>query len=311
MQEIFKRIGMVSLSDASVLIQGETGTGKEVAARAIHEASARRDGPFVPVHVAAIPDTLLESELFGFEKGAFTGASAPRPGRLLRADGGTLFLDEVKEIPKGLQVKLLRVLEERTVEGLGAGERKPLDVRVIAASQGDLAKEVEAGRFREDLYFRLNVFPIRMPPLRERRDDIPRLAAHFLEAFRGGDAGIAPETLESLLAHDWPGNVRELRNAVEHAAVLARGRTLEPEHLPQNVRREADASERALPLVREAVRRAAADAEGAVYEAVLDLFEKPLLAEAMRLTGGNQVKAASLLGIHRTTLRKKLEKHGL
>jgi len=311
MQEVFKRIGMVSLSDASVLIQGETGTGKEVAARAIHEASGRSGGPFVPVHLAAIPETLLESELFGFEKGAFTGALQARPGRLLRADGGTLFLDEVREVPRALQVKLLRVLEERKVEGLGSAEEKELDVRVIAASQGDLEAEVKAGRFREDLYFRLNVFGISMPQLRERREDIPLLASHFLEAFRPTEAGMTQEALDMLSAHEWPGNVRELRNAVEHAVVLARGRPLQPEHFPANVRGGEDPSERALLLVREAVRRALQDGGGAVFEEVMAVFEKPLLAELLRHTGSNQVKASELLGIHRTTLRKKIEKYGL
>ncbi|MHC5036392.1 MAG: sigma-54-dependent transcriptional regulator [Planctomycetota bacterium] len=311
MQEVFKQIGMVSLSEASVLILGETGTGKDVAARAIHAASARGKGPFVPVHVAAIPETLLESELFGFERGAFTGATETRPGRLMRADGGTLFLDEVREIPPAVQVKLLRVLEERQMEGLGSAGPQALNIRLITATNTDLAEEVEAGRFREDLYFRLNVFTLRMPALRERREDIPLLAAHFLELCHGEQAGVSREALDLLLAYDWPGNVRELKNAVEHAAVLARGRPLAPEHFPESLRGGVDPGVRAETEVKDAVTRAIAEGKGNLFEEVLTLFEKPLLEEIMRITGGNQVKAAEMLGIHRTTLRKKLARFGL
>ncbi|MHC4601001.1 MAG: sigma-54-dependent transcriptional regulator [Planctomycetota bacterium] len=311
MQEVFKRIGMVSLSDASVLILGETGTGKDLAARAIHLSSPRKAGSFVPVHCAAIPETLLESELFGFEMGAFTGASRSSPGRMMRADGGTLFLDEVREIPSAIQVKLLRVLEEKTVEGLGASAPRPLDVRIIAATNTDLGAEVEAGRFREDLYFRLNVFTLRMPPLRERRDDIPLLVDHFLEAAGSGRPPISREAIDFLTALHWPGNVRELRNAVEHAAVLARGRPILPEDFPGELRGGGREEGEAAGMVAGAVAKALAEGKTGLHEAVLAQFEKPLLREIMRITGGNQVKAAELLGIHRTTLRRKLAHYGL
>ncbi len=311
MQEVFKRIGMASLSDASVLILGETGTGKDLAARAIHASSSRAGGPFVPVHCAAIPETLLESELFGFEKGAFTGASESRPGRLLRAEGGTVFLDEVKEIPLPVQAKLLRVLEERQVEGLGSPGPKPLNARIIAATNTDLSAEVEAGRFREDLYFRLNVFPIHLPPLRERREDIPLLVSHFARSLDGEGPAVSKEALERLRAHAWPGNVRELRNAVEHARVVARGRTILPDHLPSGLGEPGERGTEAGAVVREAVARLLAEGEAPLHDGVTALFEKPLLEEVMRITGGNQVKASELLGIHRTTLRRKLERYGL
>jgi DNA-binding NtrC family response regulator len=311
MQEVFKQIGMASLSDAAVLVLGDTGTGKELAARAIHAASPRSAGPFVPVHCAAIPETLLESELFGFEKGAFTGAVEGKPGRLARADGGTLFLDEVSEIPAGIQVKLLRVLEERQVESLGGGKAKPLNARIVSASNADLAALVESGRFRKDLYFRLNVFTIRLPPLRERKEDIPLLAARFLDLAHAARQEVSKEALQALAAHDWPGNVRELRNAIEHALVLSRGRPLLPEHFPAGVGGSGAPESRADPIVREAVARAAAEGEGKLYDRVLPLFEKPLIAEVLRMTGGNQVRAAALLGIHRTTLRKKIAEYGL
>jgi two-component system NtrC family response regulator len=244
MQDVGKRIGILARSDASVLILGESGTGKEHVARAIHERSARRAAPFVPVACAALPEQLLEAELFGSAKGAFTGAVRDRAGKIEAAKGGTLFLDEIGEISLAGQVKLLRFLEERVVERLGEESRRPIDLRVIAATNANLEERARDGRFREDLYYRLNVVTVDLPPLRDRREDIPLLVEHFLA--RSGGAGLLPEALERLVAASWPGNVRELRNAVEHAIALARGAPVAPDHLPETVR----PGRRAAPLNR-------------------------------------------------------------
>ncbi len=313
MQEVFKRVAAVAASDASVLLTGETGTGKEAVARAIHAASPRAARPFVPVNCGAIPETILESELYGHEKGAFTGADARKAGRVETAAGGTLFLDEVAEIPPSTQVKLLRFLEERVIERVGGTERIPVDVRLVAASNVDLGERLRAGRFREDLFYRLNVVAISLPPLRDRMDDLPLLVAHFLEAAGAGAAAVSEQALAALRRHSWPGNVRELRNSIEHAVVLARGRMIGPEHLPDSVLRGGPARSRG-----EAIGRLVADEFEArkggsppPYEAILDLVEEPLVRRALAATGGNQLRAAELLGIHRTTLRKKMERYGL
>lgn len=309
MQEVYKRIGAVAGTPVSVLLSGESGTGKELAARAVHAHSDRAAGPFVAVNCAALPETLLHSELFGHEKGAFTGAVAQRAGRFEAAHGGTLFLDEIAEMPLALQGVLLRVLETRSFERLGGTQTVKVDVRLVAASNVDLAARVAEGRFREDLFYRLHVVSIRLPPLRERLEDLPLLVAHFLEQ-SGSRKHPSQEFMAALARHTWPGNVRELRNAVSHAAVLATGDTLLPEHLPARAPLPPGPAGTPNPEAWLDPILAQAPPEG-IYEAVLDAVEKPLLARIMAQTGGNQVQAARRLGIHRTTLRAKLERHGL
>jgi DNA-binding NtrC family response regulator len=315
MQEVFKKVGALALSDVPVLVTGESGTGKEMVARAIHRASRRAAGPFEPLDCASLPETLFESELFGHERGAFTGAVARRVGRLERAEGGTLFLDEVAEIPPTAQAKLLRFLESRTFERLGGSGPATVDARVIAATHRDLAERIRLGLFREDLFYRLDVVTIRIPPLRERPDDVPLLVAHFLAQGRGGPTGgISREALDRLMAHPWPGNVRELRNAVEHARVLARGEPILPENLPPTVRGGTTPAGEDDALIRAVVRRfvaEAGDAEGDLHGSLSARFEKPLLEEVLARTSGNQVKAAKILGIHRTTLRERMERYGI
>lgn len=315
MQEVYKKIGALASSEATVLITGESGTGKELVARAIHDYSSRADGPFVAVNCASLPETLLESELYGHVKGAFTGAFRDRRGRAEVADGGTLFLDEIGEIPPSIQAKLLRFLEQKSFERVGSTEPLTVNVRILAASNRDLKQRIGEGRFREDLYYRLNVISLHLPPLRERRSDIPALVRHFLARRSGRPSSeITPEALKALLAYDWPGNVRELENALEHALVIARDGPLLPEHWPASVTTasvprpgglEEAIGHRAAELLRQG-----ADA-GGLYERLIAEMEKPLLAAVLKQVGGNQVRAAKILGIHRTTLRKKIEEYGL
>ena len=309
MQEVFKQIATVAMADAPVLIQGDSGTGKELVAHTIHDASSRAAGPFEPIDCGALPETLLESELFGHEKGAFTGAQARKHGRVEAAQGGTLFLDEVGELTPASQVKLLRFLAEHEISRLGGGERIHVDARVICATHRDLRVEVEEGRFREDLYYRLAVTGIRLPPLRERREDIPLLVAHFLEKEFHYRGEMSSEAMETLAAYSWPGNVRELRNAVEAGTVTARGRDILREHLPETVRTPGNARARALEGA--VVRLADEAPEGEKYEAVHDAAERAAVAHVLSLVNGNQVQAARKLGIHRTTLRKLIDKYGL
>ena len=297
MQQLFRLIGDVAPSEASVLVRGETGTGKELVARALHYASGRAQGPFVMVNCAALSEGLLESELFGHVQGAFTGAVAERRGRFEEASGGTIFLDEIGDVTPAVQVKLLRVLQERTVERVGDNRSLPVDVRVVSATHRDLEALVAAGRFREDLYYRIKVVSLTLPPLRERREDIPLLAEHFLRRLRGGAApvaGLAPEALRLLLDHPWPGNVRELENSLEHAHVLSRGRTIRPEHLPPEVAAGAGGAARGLT--------------GAPPHSPA---ERDLLAAALARTGWNRTRAARQLGIDRSTLWRKIREYGL
>jgi DNA-binding NtrC family response regulator len=281
-------------SSATVLVLGESGTGKELIARYIHSKSGRASGPFVPVNCAAIPETILEAELFGHERGAFTGAVAKREGRFAKARGGTLFLDEIGELSPGVQVKILRVLQEGEYEPVG-GSTVKADVRVVAATNRDLGSEVEAGRFREDLYYRLNVISITAPPLRARREDIALLVDHFLGVYCAKNARsrlvVAPEVMSKLLDHTWPGNVRELQNVIERAAVLCRSDTLRLEDLP------------------EAIAQASAPAASALTFSIgtpLDEVEHRLIRETLAYTQGDKSMAAQLLGISTRTIYRKL-----
>ncbi len=319
MQEVYKKIGRIAGTDVTVLIRGESGTGKEVVARAIHHYSRRAGKPFVAVSCAAIPATLLESALFGHERGAFTDAHQRRPGRFELAQEGTIYLDEVGDLGPELQPKLLRVLQEREFERVGGGEPLRADVRVVAATNRDLDALIRDGRFREDLYYRLNVVALTLPPLRERPEDIPFLVDHFLAKYGGelGERGVAAEALDRLVGYTWPGNVRELENVIQHAMVMASGGVILPEHLPiAPGARTLPVAEGALErLVEEKLTecvRGLGERESAnLYDLVLALVERPLLQAVLRETGGNQLRAAALLGINRNTLRKKLRALGL
>jgi two-component system nitrogen regulation response regulator GlnG len=317
MQTVFKRIALVAPRDACVLITGESGTGKELVARAIHRHSPRRDRPFLPVHVAALNPNLVESELFGHVKGAFTGAAQARPGLLALADGGTVFLDELADIPLPVQVKLLRVLEHNEVLPVGSNQPEPLQIRIIAATHQDLARRVAEGHFRHDLYFRLNVFQVHLPALRERPEDIPALAAHFLRRFEPSALPLAPASLRFLQSLPWLGNVRELRNALEHAAIVARGGQLLPEHFPTLAVAPAASTpaEQLAAAVRvwlaERMKPAGGEAPADLYADLLRGIEPALFDEVMRRVQGNRWVAAKWLGLNRATVRKKLGLYGL
>ena len=298
MQEVLSLVRRVAGSDATILIQGESGTGKELIARAIHYASPRAGAPLVSVNCAALPETLLESEPFGHEKGAFTGAVAARKGRFELADGGSLFLDEIGDLPLHLQVKLLRVLQEREFERVGSSRPVAVNVRLLAATHRDLEALVRAGRFRDDLYYRINVVSIALPPLRERREDIPLLLDHFVEKFsrRNGKriGGLTREAREALLRYDYPGNVRELENLVERAVILTRDEVIGLEDLPLGVKeREGETSgETSLTVLVEGL-------------------ERRMIREALARADGVQTQAAEILGISERVLRYKLKKYGL
>ena len=298
MHTVLDLVERVAPTDATLLIQGESGTGKEVIAKAVHHASARAARPFVAVNCGAVPETLLESELFGYMRGAFTGAAVSKLGLFEEADGGTLFLDEIAEMPAALQVKLLRALQSGEVRRLGATQSTTIDVRVIAATHGDLSALLAQGSFREDLFYRLNVIQVVLPPLRDRREDIPALAEHFL-ARSGGKLGrelrLAPETVERLLRYAWPGNVRELENAIERAAILARGDIVEPTDLPPHV----SAGLQLGPSPQLPRQTTLAEAERVHILQTLERF------------GRNHSSAAEALGIGRTTLWRKLKEYGI
>jgi len=319
MQEVYKTIGRIAGTDVTVLLGGESGTGKEVVARAIHHYSRRAGKPFVAVSCAAIPGTLLESELFGHERGAFTDAHQRRLGKFELAHGGTVYLDEVGDLGPELQPKLLRALQEREFERVGGDEPIRVDVRVVAATNKDLETLIRDGRFREDLYYRLNVVSLMLPPLRERREDIPFLVDHFLakHAESLGERRLAAGTLQRLVAYGWPGNVRELENVIQHAMVMATGGVVLPEHLPiAAAPPPAPAREGTLEALieeklDECVRGLGSRESANLYDLVLALVERPLLRAVLRETGGNQLRAAALLGINRNTLRKKLRALGL
>jgi two-component system, NtrC family, response regulator AtoC len=309
LQEVFRVMAKVVRVDVTVLIAGESGTGKELVARAIHRRGARAQGPFVAVNCSAIPQTLVESEFFGHEKGAFTDARESRPGRFEQADGGTLFLDEVGDLALEAQAKLLRVLQERQVLRLGSRATRPVDVRVIAATNKDLTREVRAGHFREDLYWRLNVVPIRLPALRERREDLPLLIDHFVDRFNRelglAVRSIAPEARRLLCDYDWPGNVRELENTVCRAMILCEGDTLTIADLPGRVRGETEGPDTApgSDLVRLTLSEAVTQAT--------ERLEKMMVLSRLAEHRGNRTATAESLGVSRKTLFNKMRQYGL
>jgi two-component system nitrogen regulation response regulator GlnG len=317
MQEIYKTVGRVANTDATVLIQGESGTGKELIAKVIHYHSARWSGPFIAINCSAIPRELLESELFGHEKGAFTGATEQRPGKFELAQGGTVLLDEIADMPLELQAKLLRVLQEREVTRLGGREVVKVDCRILAATNQSLERAVKQQRFREDLFFRLNVVPMHVPPLRERRGDIPELINFFLAKINremGTTIGaLSHEARDLLIRHNWPGNVRELENTLVRAAVLAAGPTLMPRDLALATQEPTPAMYGDMSL-EEIVRlklkeyfRQTGDVEPSdLYALIIERIERPLIELTLERTGGNQLQAAAILGINRNTLRKKI-----
>ncbi len=320
MQEIYRVIARLAATDLTVLIAGESGTGKELVARALHDFGKRRDGPFVPVNMAAIPRELIESELFGHEKGAFTGAAARRAGRFEQAEGGTLFLDEIGDMPIEAQTRLLRVLQQGEFIPVGADRPVRANVRIVAASHRDLARMVSQGLFREDLFFRLNVVPLRLPALRERAEDVPALVQHFLgKAHEEGlpIKTIDPDAMRRLKEHAWPGNVRELENLVRRLAVL-RSEDIIGESVIEaelSAGREPRPAQPAAETLGEAVERSveryfAAHPNGlpptGVYARLLEEFERPLILRTLQATRGNQVRAADILGLNRNTLRKKM-----
>lgn len=301
MQQIFKMVGKVANSDANVLILGESGVGKEVIADAIQRYSNRKDKPFIKVNCGALPESLLESELFGHEAGAFTGAGKQRKGRFELAAGGTIFLDEIDSIPQALQVKLLRVIQHKSFERVGGEETITINTRIIAATNKNLEEEVKAGRFREDLYYRLNIIFIKVPPLREKPEDIPALVDHFLEKYRTtGKHFVSEDVMRILMEQKWPGNIRELENVIQHAIVMSHGDVITPEHLPQRMRNHVQATE-------------SPDFElGAnSLKFLTSKYEKKLIQKALQKTGGNKTKAAELLQVNRRQLFTKIKQYRL
>jgi DNA-binding NtrC family response regulator len=296
-KSILADVSRIAQSDSTVLIRGESGTGKELVAYAIHYASPRANGPFLAVNCASLPETLLESELFGHEKGAFTGATTRRLGRFELADKGTIFLDEIGDLSPAIQVKLLRVLESRNIQRLGSGKDIPVDIRILAATNRDLESRMEKGEFREDLFYRLNVIPLTIAPLRDRRDDILPLTEHFIEKYSNKNnkpiQGITAEAKDLLLNHSWPGNVRELENLIERAIVLAPDDVIDLKDIDPFITRRSQS------------------AEGGFDNLNLEHIEKLAIVEALKRTDGSLVKAAEMLGIHRNSIRLKIKKYGI
>jgi transcriptional regulator with GAF, ATPase, and Fis domain len=296
MRNLFTQITKVAPTDSTVLICGESGTGKELIAHSIYEHSARKGKPFITINCVAIPEGLLESELFGHEKGAFTGAVAQKKGKFELADGGTIFLDEIGDMPLATQAKLLRVLQEKEFERVGGSASIRVDVRFIAATNKDLPRLIREGLFREDLYFRLNVFSVSLPPLRDRREDIPLLAGFFL-AKQPRKVALSPGVLQILIGYSWPGNIRELRNVLEQAAVLADKDVIEPHHLPEALRRRSPAAV-----------LAENDNNNIGLNERLMILEKEMILDALRAARGVQVKAAGILGINQRSLWHRIKK---
>jgi two-component system nitrogen regulation response regulator GlnG len=317
MQEVFKDIGRVASQDVTVLILGECGTGKELVARALYCYSKRSSGPFLAINCAAIPEPLLESELFGHERGAFTGADRKRIGKFEQCDGGTLFLDEIGDMSPPAQAKILRVLQDQQFERVGGSEQIRTNVRMIAATNRDLGRMMADGQFRSDLYYRLNVYALRLPPLRERLEDVPILAEHFVRRFNrelGREVrSIAPESLELLQRYPWPGNVRELQSVLQQSLLRVTGTVLLPEFLPAAIRGDAGAPLHSHPPLEASLARIVQERLRAgstqLHAEVIDLTEKHLLSEVLRHVEGNQSQAAHILGISRSTLRIKMAVH--
>ncbi|BBD09069.1 sigma-54-dependent transcriptional regulator [Desulfovibrio ferrophilus] len=322
MQEVYKAIGRVAPTDATVMIRGESGTGKELVSRAVYQHSLRAEQPFLVINCVAIPETLLESELFGYEKGAFTGASSRRVGKIEQAHRGTILLDEIGDMPVSIQAKILRLLQEKKIERLGSGHPVPVDVRIIAATNRDLEAAVADGRFREDLYYRLKVVTLHLPPLRERVEDIPLLTDYFLARFaRDMDSenpGLTTDGLARLTSHSWPGNVRELSNALKNALIFSRGAPLNRDDVDRALESRESALRRAAPptikgdplqnWVHQAMN---AQGNDNLFDTLMDEIGTRIIAEALTRTGGNRTQAAKLLGISRPTLIARIEKYGL
>jgi two-component system nitrogen regulation response regulator GlnG len=316
MQEVYKAIGRVAPTEATVLIRGESGTGKELVARAIYQHSLRVNKPFLVINCVAIPETLLESELFGYEKGAFTGAVNRRMGRIEQAHGGTIFLDEIGDMPFSIQAKILRLLQEKSIERLGGREPIPVDVRILAATNRDLEAGLAEGKFREDLYYRLKVVTIQLPPLRERLQDIPRLTEYFLDRFARemdiDNPGMTDEAKRVLKGYHWPGNVRELANTIQKALIFSRGYPLRPEDISQVISGEAVSKEESHKsgALRQWARKALLGEGGEEkFESLIDQIASLLISEALDITNGNRSRAAKLLGLSRPTLQSKIEKY--
>jgi two-component system response regulator AtoC len=303
MRHVFDLVGKVADHKTTVLIMGESGTGKDLIARAIHHNGNRAAGPMVSINCGGIPESLLESELFGYKRGAFTDAVKDKPGRFDEADGGTLFLDEIGELPASLQVKLLRVLQEGEISPLGGVGSKKIDVRVIAATSKDLVKEVEAGKFREDLFYRINVMTISLPPLRERRGDIPLLVGYFIDMFNKklnkDIEGLSSGAMPILMGYQWPGNIRELENVIERAVLLAKGRWIAPEDLPPGITSDQSLPSTMVPNGTLSLKKAS------------KIIEKDLIKKALELTGGNRTQAAKILEISRPKLISKIKAYQL
>ncbi len=325
MHAVYLVIGRAAVSDETVLIMGESGTGKELVARAIHENSSRADNDFVVVDCSAIPPALIESALFGHVRGAYTGAEVARQGKFEQANGGTIFLDEIGELPIEVQMKLLRVLQEREVEPVGSNETRQVDVRVVAATNRQLEQSIQDSSFRKDLYYRLNIIPIYLPPLRERKTDIPDLIdffiARFAEEYSQPKATISSEAFKRLMTYDWPGNIRELENMLKRALVLCSGRVLLPEHFPKfaegasysSVLEGSTLEGQLRILLKEWVSQNldSDQSQDELYPKIRAIFEKPLFEIVLEQTGWNRSKAADILGINRNTLHSKMDEHGI
>jgi DNA-binding NtrC family response regulator len=322
MQEIYKMIGQVAPSDVTVLLRGESGTGKELLARAIYQHSLRADQSFLPVNCAAIPDPLLESELFGHEKGTFTGASSRRIGKLEQCHGGTIFLDEIGDMSLSTQAKLLRVLQDRSFERLGGRETIKVDIRFIVATNKDLEEAISKGMFREDLYYRLNVVSIQIPPLRERKEDIPELVSYFLKKFnrefKKKVVGMTPGAMEKIVSFGWPGNIRQLENVLKRTMILCQGEWILEDHLllergwETSFAKAAEGSTKPMEDLLDLLFEELSKAPTALQDLdMISIIERGFILRALKKTGGNQVQAALLLGINRSTLRGKMERYNI
>lgn len=318
MREVYKAIGRSAPTDATVLIRGESGTGKELVARAIYQHSDRAGKTFLVINCVAIPETLLESELFGYEKGAFTGAVSRRVGKIEQANGGTVFLDEIGDMPLSIQAKILRLLQERSIERLGGDKQIPVDVRIIAATNRNLEEAISQGRFREDLYYRLKVVTINVPPLRERKDDLPQLCDYFMarHSKESGieNPGLTSKAVKTIKEYSWPGNVRELENAIRKALIFSRGYPLGPDDVAQAIsismssgKEDSENIERSVRLwIKEML---GSDNDDNAFNSISGRFESMIVSEALDITAGNRSRAAKLLGLSRPTLQAKIEKH--